>query len=62
MDLGQIQQSLAGATHNDELRVPFENDPGVCFIERTRAIWNLPFGNHAQSRTRLRNSHTPCQI
>ncbi len=70
MDLGQIQQSLAGATHtsdtsiapNDEFRVLFENDPVVCFIERTRAIRNLPCVNHAQLRTRLRNGHTPCQI
>ncbi len=53
MDLGQIQQSLAGATHNDELRVLFENDPGVCIFERTCAIWNLPFVNHAQLRTRF---------
>ncbi len=62
MDLGQIQQSLAGATHNsdmsvatnNEFRVLFENDLDVCFIERTRAIWNLPYGNHAQLRTRWR--------
>ncbi len=67
MDLGQIPQSLAGATQNsdisvatnDELRVLFENDPGVCFIERT-FYWNLPV--HAQLRTRLHNGHTPCQI
>ncbi len=58
MDLGQIQQSLAGATHNDEFRVLFENR-GACFIERT-FYWNLPV--HAQLRTGLRNGHTPCQI
>ncbi len=70
MDLGHIQQSLAGATHNsdmsivtnDEFIVLFENDPVVCFIERTRAIRNLRFVYHTQLRTRLRNGHTPCQI
>ncbi len=62
MDLSQIQQSFEGATHNDEFRVLFENDPGVCFIERTRAIRNLLFVYHAQLRKRLRIGHTPCQI
>ncbi len=70
MDLGQIRQSLAGARHNsdmsivtnDEFRVLFENDPVVCFIERTRAIRNLRFVYHAQLRTSLRHGHSPCQI
>ncbi len=47
---------------NNEFRVLFENDPVVCFIERTRAIRNLRFVYHAQLRTRLRIGYTPCQM